>query len=149
MASDSDILWGMYQEHCTQGRHHEDQRASVTNLIIALASAMVGLLAFKDLSRNAWPLPCTLILLGLFGALFSLKHYERFRYHMKCAAQYRDALESLVPTTNLKALRQAGRRAHRGKYKIIEDIHLFVFWVAFNLLIASLGGILLYVVLHS
>src|ERR687891_116676 len=119
MADERDILWGMYQEHCTQGRHHEDQRATMTNLIIAVAAAVIGLLSFKELSRGVWPLSVFLTLLGFFGALFSLKHYERFRYHMKCAAQYRNTLEKLLPDTRLRALREAAKSEHAGKYKIV------------------------------
>jgi hypothetical protein len=28
-APSRDVLWKMYQEHCTQGRHHETQRSAV------------------------------------------------------------------------------------------------------------------------
>lgn len=138
-----DVLWGMYQEHCTQGRHHEEQRASVTNLIIALSAAMTGLLTFKELSHAMWPLAAMIVLLGLFGALFSLKHYERFRFHMKCAGEYRNALEQLLPASNLAAHRQAAKAAHGSKYRIIAAVHLFLFWLVLNLVITALGSVLL------
>ena len=96
-----------------------------------------------------WPLAIMIILLGIFGALFSLKHYERFRFHMKCAAQYRNALEKALPRTNLASHRVAAEWAHKCKYKRIGKIHLFVFWTLLNLAIAMLGAALLLASLRS
>ncbi len=144
-----DVLWGMYQEHCTQGRHHEDQRATVTNLVIALAVAMIGLLSYKDLSRTMWPLAVMVLLLGLFGALFSLKHYERFRFHMKCAGEYRDALEVLLPASKLAEHRMNAKTEHGTKYGAVAAIHLFIFWMLLNLAITTLGTVLLWASLNS
>jgi hypothetical protein len=50
----SDILWGMYQEHTTQGRHHEVQRASMTNIIIVVAGGVLALIAQGGVARDEW-----------------------------------------------------------------------------------------------
>ena len=141
--NETDVLWGMYQEHCTQGRHHEDQRSSVANLIISVAAAVVTLLSISNLVTTRWPLASLLLILGLFGALFSLKQYERFRFHMKCASVHKDALEALFPNTKLKKLREDAETAHGRKYAIVQRLHLFIFWFVLNLGIAVLGLVLL------
>lgn len=64
MVDEKDILWGMYQEHCTQGRHHEGQRATMSNLLLVLSGGILGLITFKDLSFETWPLSAFLIILG-------------------------------------------------------------------------------------
>lgn len=138
-----EVLWGMYQEHCVQGRHHENQRSSVTNLIITIAASVVALLSISDFVTESWPLALVLVLLGIMGALFSLKHYERFRFHMKCAGAYRDALEQMLPATALSLHRRAARAAHGQKFRLVRTTHLFVFWVLLNLAIAALGAVLL------
>jgi hypothetical protein len=143
MSDVADVLWGMYQEHCQQGRHHEDQRATMTNLVVAVAGAAFALIALKDAHAAGTPLAAFVTVLGVFGALFSLKHYERFRYHMKCAGEFRDALERLVPATALAELRARARTRHAGKFPIVERIHLFVFWIALNGAVAVLGVVLL------
>ena len=134
-----DVLWGMYQEHCVHGRHHEEQRSTVTNIIISVAAAVVTLLSIAGLVAATWPLAALLLILGLFGALFSLKQYERFRFHMKCAAVHKDALEVLVPKARLKELRKKGEEAHGKNYALVQHVHLFIFWIVLNLGIATLG----------
>lgn len=148
---DSDVLWGMYQEHCTQGRHHEDQRSTTANLILALGAAATGLISFKDFTKDMWPLAVLVALLGLFGALFSLKHYERFRYHMKCAGEFRKALEKVVPKTQLQAHLNNARSQHAAdsRYALVRGTHLFIFWLALNLLLSAFGTIVLVLLLSK
>jgi hypothetical protein len=136
-----DVLWGMYQEHCTQGRHHEDQRSTTTNLNVALAGGVAAFVSAKGYAGELWPLPMMVIAIGIFGALFSLKQYERFRFHMKCAGEYRDALEVLLPSTQLCKHRLDAESKHRQerRYVIVRWVHLFAFWIILNLLIAGIG----------
>jgi hypothetical protein len=96
-----DVLWGMYQEHVIQGRHHEVQRATVTNLIILLAAGITTFVTVDKAIVDA-DLPATILLmaLGLFGAVFSAQHYERYSKHMDRAKQYRDALDCVLPNIN-------------------------------------------------
>src|SRR4026207_1895475 len=105
MADRSDFLWGMYQEHTTQGRHHESQRASLTNYIIVVAGGLVAFIANRDVTKVKWPIATFLIIIGLFGAFFTAKQYERFRFHMVAAGKYREELERLVgdDVSNLRA----------------------------------------------
>ena len=98
-APSRDVLWKMYQEHCTQGRHHETQRSTVISTLLAISAAVIGVIT---LDRNIvypadLPLSVTLIFIGVFGAGFSMKHYERFSLHMERARRYRDALDALLP----------------------------------------------------
>src|SRR5437868_4603714 len=92
-----DVLWKMYEENVTEGRHHETQRATVTNLVIAIAAAVLGLVTYdKAITHLDLPLTIFLVFLGVFGAAFSSKYYERFRLHMKRAKKYRNALDKLL-----------------------------------------------------
>jgi uncharacterized membrane protein YidH (DUF202 family) len=91
----------MCQEHCTQGRHHEVQRATVSNFIIIVAGGLLAFIANKDVTRDKWVLAVFIIVIGLFGALFSAKQYERFSRHMGIASKYRHELEELLGTKPL------------------------------------------------
>lgn len=93
-----DLLWGMYQENTTHGRHHETQRSTVTNAIIVLAGALIALVTF-DKALNPADIPATVFLIGLgvFGAVFSAQHYAKYSRHMARARQYRNALDTLLP----------------------------------------------------
>jgi len=139
----SDFLWGMYQEHTSQGRHHETQRASVTNFIIIVATASLGFIANRGVSRDQWTFALFLIIIGLFGALFSAKQYERFRYHMEYARKYREVLENLL-NNGLTNIRSQAKLDHRKKHSsFLVNLHLHFFWTLFHLLISAIGVILL------
>jgi hypothetical protein len=144
---DKDVLWGMYQEHCTQARHHETMRATMSNLMLALSGGILGLVSFKELSRDTWPITLFLAFLGSFGAVFSAKHYERFRFHTTAAAEFRYKLQTLLSGTDLGAIRKLAGERHREKHPLIGRIRLHYFWNGLHAAIAVLGVILTFVVL--
>jgi len=140
-----DVLWKMYQEHCTQGRHHETQRSTVVSAIIAVSAATIGIITF-DRSIAApidVPLSVILIVLGLFGAGFSMKHYERFSLHMERARRHRDALDALLPGQPLATLKADADRAHALKFSRLEKRRLHHWWSILNLAVAFIGACLL------
>jgi len=149
MTEETDFLWGMYQEHTNQGRHHETQRASVTNFIIIVAGGAIAFIANKNVTKDQWILAVFLIVIGLFGAIFSAKQYERFRFHMKAAGRYRQALEQNYKP-ELGDIRDDARLEHEKKFsKLLVSLPLYSFWIALHLLIAILGIILLLMTLHN
>ena len=143
MANESDILWGMYLEHTRQGRHHESLRSTMTNMSIAICAGVLGLFALDNSPTTIHIIfSFFLIFLGGFGAVFSATHYERFRMHMGRAKGYRDALEQLLPETNIKSIKRKADSRIIEKYPRLSKLRLFWFWVSIHLLIAVTGGIL-------
>lgn len=144
----SDFLWGMYEEHTTQGRHHETQRASVTNFIIVVAGGLVAFIANKDVTKDKWPLAAFLIIVGLFGALFSAKQYERFRFHMVAAGLYREELEKIVGG-DVDEIGHKAKGVHKSSFpSLLVKLRLYYFWIALHLLIMALGIALLVLTLR-
>ena len=78
----NEILWKLYEDNRNYARFHELQRSTATNLILAVSAGLIGLVTF-DKNINLLDLPSVLFLdvLGIFGAIFSAKHYERARLH--------------------------------------------------------------------
>jgi hypothetical protein len=140
----NEFLWGMYLEHANQGRHHENQRANVTTFIIVVAGGILAFIANKDiLSKDKWPIAVFLIIVGLFGALFSAKQYERFRYHMIAAGTYRQKLEQALGN-NVRDIREDAQNKHVEKFPtLLIKLRLYYFWIALHLFIAGLGVMLL------
>jgi len=160
----SDYLWNMYNEHTSQGRHHETQRTAVSTVVLALAGAVVAVIA-QGHFRHTWPLAAFLILLGLVGALFSLKQAERTRMHITIAGAFRHELERSLATRypparsegneimeHLDHIGKDARRKHREKWnwKTGKDdrgaaktrdplFPLYWFFIALNLLVSLLG----------
>src|SRR5262245_41303830 len=115
MAKTSDILWGMYQENTTQGRHHEEQREKITGFAL---TAYGGVLALMWLGEGITPADVPpalfLTLLGLFAAAISMKHYERYASHLERARQYRNALDAMIPGQPIQALKEAADTIHNA-----------------------------------
>jgi len=149
LAEDSDVLWGLYQDHRGEGRHQENQRATATNVIVAISAGILGLIALdSQLTGPDIPLAALMVLVGLFGALLTAKHHERFWFHMERARQYRDALEKLLPSTNITELKNAADSITRKKHPVLIRFDLFWLWVVLHLGIASLGAALIaYIIL--
>lgn len=160
----SDYLWNMYNEHTSQGRHHETQRTAVSTVILALAGAVVAVIA-QGHFRHTWSLAAFLILLGLVGALFSLKQAERTRMHITIASAFRQQLvlslvsrDPTVPaqgdeiTNHFKDIGSNARNKHQAEWnwKTGKDdkekpeppdplFPLYWFFIALNLLVSILG----------
>lgn len=142
MADDKDIYLALYKENCEQGRHHEGQRATVTNLVLTLASVFVGLVTFdQKLTLADRPSAIFLVALGLYGALCSAKHYERFRAQMQRAAAYRNKLDST--TLGILVARQVADATTKGKFGILYSVRLWSLWLGLHLFIAAYGVYLL------
>jgi hypothetical protein len=114
----------------------------MTNAILVAAAASLGLVGIdQKITRADIPVGVFVTALGVFGTLFSLKQYERFRYHMAMAKAYRDALR----IDGLQSVRETGRSSHKAEWQSgwrsrLAATRLFVWWAALQLLIAALGA---------
>lgn len=141
-----DALWKMYQEHCTHMRHHETQRSTVASAMIAVASALLSVVTFdKALSLADVPLLLLVFALGVFGALFSAKQYERSAMHMERARAYRDALDMDLPGQPLITLKVRADRRHEAEFPRLHRLRVNKFWMGLYLFVAT-GGLSLAVV---
>lgn len=141
-SGEREVLWGMFQEHLNTAHHHEEQRERVTTLILVLEVALLGLLAFKDGEAQVLhPVYVTIpvSMLGTFGALFSLKHYERYRFHTVVAGEYRRHLERCVPGAEIGRIFLAAKDSHGRNYRCLSKMHLYLHWTALHLGVAALG----------
>ena len=114
-------LWRFYDEHAAQARQHENLRATVTSILTAFAAALVGFASSGGLHRSDAPAGALVIVLGVLGALLSLKHYERNRFHVRVMGAVRKEVTRLrrdparVPQTT-KALRDGAEEKHKREF---------------------------------
>jgi len=143
-----ELLWNAYQEHCTWERHHEDQRSSVTNIMIAVAAGILAVIGIDNtLSMSDLPLTCFLIIQGLFGSIFVAKQYECFARHQLLAGRYRQALNDAFPDSYLILLREQGVQEHKGRYQYISRLRLYLLWILLHASFAFFGIILTLLIL--
>jgi hypothetical protein len=142
MDDKAELFWRMYQENCTQGRHHEVQRAALTTVLGSVAAAALAFMRPTQLpiSRGYLPLAFLLIALGLFGAAVTRKQYERFALHMRRAAKYRNRLDDMYPGLDLRGLKRQADAEHALRFKRLSKVSLVWLWVGIHLFIAIVGA---------
>ena len=140
MNNEADVLWNLYEEHCTWERHHETQRTSVTSLLVAVTAGVLSVIAFDhSLSRSDMPLTFFLTVIGIFGAVFSAKHYERFSMHQERANQYRALMDGMFPALLILQTRAKADNLVATRFPCLHNLRLHYFWVGLHVLIALLG----------
>lgn len=143
-----EYLWRMVNEHMTQARHQETLRSSMTTLLLSLSGAIVGFIIFdKELSSTDLAPSILLLFLGVFGIIFSAKHYERFNFHIARVRAYRSALDKCFPDVQWKALREAADEYHEPRFPRLVKQRQHKLWLVLHGVNASLGLILTTVIL--
>jgi hypothetical protein len=96
-----DTLITMYQEQQTMARHHEAQRSSVTTIFSSLATALLAVMGAlwktgEPFDRRFLPLTLTLLALGIFGYLITMKLFERSVSHFSLSEAYLNIINALI-----------------------------------------------------
>ncbi len=138
-----DIFIELYREHGLWSRHQESQRAFVSNLIITISAALIGLVVFDNqINKADTPATIFIALLGIFGTLFSYKYYERFHYHDSRIEAYKTELDKFISEVNISDIEKKADETSKSKFRFLRKFGLFQFWIMFNLAILLLGLIL-------
>ncbi|MEO5326868.1 MAG: hypothetical protein H7829_01330 [Magnetococcus sp. THC-1_WYH] len=146
----SDFLWKMVEENYTQVRQHETMRASISNIIIVLSGALLVFSSKDGVNKSDIPAFLFIAALGLFGALFSLKHYERARHHGKIGSQIRKKLAKEINAEQIieESAKEAMSMDSPFYMKFIKLVRLHFFWMFLHLFISLLGaGLSVYVII--
>jgi hypothetical protein len=151
MANDVDALLQMWQEQRDQARQSEDQRAVMTNIVLVLASAGLGLLAQHGVRDHAMLfVTVSLTLLGGYGAITSLKYRERYELHITEARTMRRRLDAIYPQLHLEEDWHAARAAHRERFGVVYRVRLHYLWTALHVAIAMTGlGLTIVIAMQS
>ncbi|WP_136658079.1 hypothetical protein [Nitratireductor sp. XY-223] len=141
MADIIDVLLAKYDQEKSQARKHELLRSTSTNYIIAISA---GMLAFASKSD---PMVQTviglfLVILGVFGALLSQKHYERFHYHTRFAKAYDEKLAEWNGFSNIDDYAKR-REDQKKRFPFLHDQPLNWLWTAIHLFVSVIGILLL------
>lgn len=138
--ADADILLQIYREQRDQARQCEDQRAVMTNIVLVLASAGIGLVVQHGLrDRTMLVVTVALVLLGGYGAIVSLKYRERYAYHNAQAKALLHRIDGLYPALHLEEDRANAIERHRSRRHSLYPLRLSRLWVGFHLAIAVIG----------
>ena len=140
---DAEDLWlELYREHMAWGRHHEQQRTSITGTFVTLAGGIMAVVTLGDCIDRPDLAPCGLLVgVSVFGALFSLKQHARSRLHVRRAKFFRENLDRKVQGADLAATKSAADLEAEGP--ILSNIRLGILFAGLHLVSALLGLLLI------
>ena len=174
---DIDVLVELYKEQRQLGLHHEGQRHAVTGMILTIASALIAVIGFdKQLTTFDLPLAFIVVVAGVFGAILSFKHYERFRFHRHRSRLLRTAIDAALRYSEqkdvhdrelraeirksldlqpeyssdlLKALVDKANESYNKKKPFLSGWELHRLWAFISVFISLIGVILIMMILWS
>jgi hypothetical protein len=134
MAQDTHRISILLEEYKNQNewqRHNENQRAQLASILLAISAALVTLLPKdKPLTRDDWPIPALLTIIGVFGILAVMKYWERFVYHVRLERAHRKVLDSYFENHLLIKTREDAIEKHnKGWRPLFKDRHLMQHWL--------------------
>jgi hypothetical protein len=142
MADKIDVLLAFWQEQRESDRQIEDQRATLTNIVIVIVSAALGFLAQKGLHPPMLVVTVAMAALGIYGVMASLKSHERCTFHMQQARWLRQKIGELHPELEIEDGLGAVRRAQRTRFPLLARTRMYALWVALHSAIAVTGAAL-------
>jgi hypothetical protein len=95
--------------HCWDEVHHvENQRSTLTNIILLSESATLALIVERGFTPNTIPLSVLLVVLGIFGIVATKKYYERYRFAQRRLEEFYKRLSRMLPSAKIwESLRKA------------------------------------------
>ncbi len=142
MPDDTELLLEFCKQSWADAKQSEDQRATLTNIILTVASAVIVLIVQKGLTKDSIPLSVFLIILGIYGAITSEKLYERHQMHIERARAYRDEICKLHRNVPIHIAKNNADEKHKSSFPKLSKIRLHYLWLTLHVLITIAGSIL-------
>jgi hypothetical protein len=139
--NESEIVWQLVKDNFEQARAHEQYRANIAALVITLVGILVGTLSITGLgSHHRQIVYLAIAVLGLYGALASAKHYERFRMHVAIAQHFVDKLRELkVLSIDVNDEFRKFQTARKWRHSWLAALSLNWLWTGFPAALGLVG----------
>jgi hypothetical protein len=137
MADTIDVLIHFSEENWTQFRQHENERATISNLIIIIAAAISGVVTQTGFNKNSLLLTILLIALGVYGVIITVKFYVQSQYYLSRARALGHQLDKLCPDAEIDKLITEADKKYNRQYPIL--VRRLPVWFLLHILITLLG----------
>ncbi|MER5462038.1 hypothetical protein ABT010_15370 [Streptomyces sp. NPDC002668] len=142
MADSSDVLIELWKDQRDQVRQLENQRATLTNIVILVVAAGLGFIAQRGLQPSMLAVTLPMMLLGSYGALACMKYRERYALHDAQALSLRKKLGDLHPSLSIDSGWADTYRRQQARFPKLFRLRLYALWVALHVGVAAVGGAL-------
>jgi len=143
---DTEVLLNFCNRYWEEIRHVENQRATLTNLIILIASAIVGLMVQQGLSKAFLPLAILLVLLGMYGAAITYKLYERYHLLQTRLEHCYLHIDELHPRAKFVLIKRLAEDEHKTRFPKLIKLRVHWLWLTLHAAI-SLSGVAVIVII--
>ncbi|MFK7748912.1 MAG: hypothetical protein AB8B65_11000 [Kordia sp.] len=141
MEAKHEILLEFYKKHENSMLNHETQRATMTNILLSVSTILIAVISTVEASLEKIILSLLLLALGVFGSMFSIKHYERFSWHLLCSRLYKEKIHQDFPETDID--RSLARQKIKERFGWIHKSRLYKYWISIQIIISVIGLIVL------
>ncbi len=128
-----------WNEHRQQLRQSEDQRATLTNFMLVLITALSGVIIQQKFALRTLPLCVLIVCIGVYGAAVTAKYHERAEYHLTQARALARVLQAEGALADNRQLLAQARDEHYRKYPRLHRIRLHLLWTGLHVAIAVFG----------
>lgn len=136
-----DALVLVYVENLNSLRHDESERSSISKSFIAISIALIGLIVYdeKITEIDIYASVCVFFL-GVFGAVFSVKQWERCYLHLNRTRLIRKKISEIYTDDLIQTLYHEADFKHNNQFPFLSKrVGIHHFWTALYLLLAGLG----------
>lgn len=138
-SKEAEILTMLISEQWSQARQSEEQRATITNIVIGLFTLAQGFIVQQSFSWGAALIAVVIILLGIYGYVACSKLYERFRLATNRVGEMMKDLDQIYPNARIRELQKQADVEHFERFSRLKDIRLHLIWTVLHLSIAAFG----------
>jgi hypothetical protein len=131
-----------YKDNVAYQRHHEEIRFKGSQLIIALAAALIATLKFTNGSATNYANATFVVLLGCLGVAQVLKHTERADRHASIARAYRKSISDLSSASfgkSVEDIHDIAAHDHKRKAGRVYRLRARWFWLSMHIAIIGIG----------
>ena len=141
---EQDVIRQVWEQSSSDMRQMDAQRTTLSNIILVLDVALIGVLARPDAAPYTIFMALLLLFLGVFGIFTIRKYYERYKYYKNRAEALLKKLSSLVGMDVQSILSEADV-SHNASFSLLKSFKVYHVWYIVHVLALGCGFFFLYV----
>lgn len=139
----SELLWKLYESERAMITHHENQRMTASNILAVISAGLVVAIGTEALTTEIkFLVSLLMVLIGLFGCIFSAKLYALIKLHAERSYRYLKVLDEDIASVEIKRFKEEAKLVNQRKFRYSNLFALHQIWHGFHLTICLTGLVL-------
>ena len=107
--------------------------------MITITAGALAFIGSKGFIIDSMPIAIFIVILGVYGLIFSAKLYERWDFHIVRARYWHNRIIELHPDIQLLELKRKADNEHKLNFPKLNKFHLFRLWLGLHIVIILMG----------